>query len=435
MEGDREHHAQYQYCPCGREVPNTFTWREYPANRLQVQMMEAGQRQWRSDTPGCSNRNHLNNAGAALMPVAVMRAIAAHLDLEAQIGGYEAADLQATEIERGYGDIATLLGTAARNVAIVANATAGFIQAISSFDFAPGEVIITSRSDYTSNQIQYLALQQRRGVSIIHAADLPEGGIDSDSVRDLLKRHACRLVAVSWVPTNSGLVQDVEAVGRVCGDFDVPYLVDACQAVGQIPIDVKKLNCDYLSVTARKFLRGPRGIGFLYASDRALARGDYPLFVDMRGARWVNAGKFEIDPTARRFEDWEFPYALVLGLGEAVRYALEIGISVVQTSAWDLASYARSRLRAIPGLRLFDRGRKQCAIVTAALAGWTGGEIVAELAKLGINTSASLREYGILDFDSKGVDSVVRISPHYYNTREEIDQLTAAMTDISAQGR
>lgn len=397
--------------------------------------MDARLKQWRSDTPGCSNRNHLNNAGAALVPASVNRAIAAHLDLEAQIGGYEAADLRAKEIERGYGDIATLLNTASRNVAIVANATAGFIQAISSFDFAPGEVIITSRSDYTSNQIQYLALQQRRGVSIIHAADLPEGGIDPDSVRDLLEHHPCRLVAISWVPTNSGLVQDVEAVGRACSDFDVPYLIDACQAVGQMPIDVRQLHCDYLSVTARKFLRGPRGIGFLYASDRALARGDYPLFVDMRGARWVKAGEFQIDPTARRFEDWEFPYALVLGLGEAVRYALEVGVSVAQTRAWNLATYARSRLQVIRGISLFDRGRRQCAIVTAAIAGRTGGEIVRELATRGINTSASLREYGILDFDAKGVDSVVRISPHYYNTREEIDRLADAMTELSIQSR
>ena len=97
--------------------------------------MDARLKQWRSDTPGCSNRNHLNNAGAALVPASVNRAIAAHLDLEGQIGGYEAADLRAKEIERGYGDIATLLNTASRNVAIVANATAGFIQAISSFDF------------------------------------------------------------------------------------------------------------------------------------------------------------------------------------------------------------------------------------------------------------------------------------------------------------
>lgn len=369
------------------------------------------------------------------MPASVVRSMVAHLDLEAQIGGYEASDAQAKEIERAYVDIATLLNTASRNVAIVANATAGFIQAVSSFDFAPGDAIITSRCDYTSNQIQYLALQKRRGVSIIHAADLPEGGVDPDSVRDLLKRHSCGLVAISWVPTNSGLVQDVEAVGLACRDFDVPYLIDACQAAGQMPIDVQQLNCDYLSVTARKFLRGPRGIGFLYVSDRALARGDYPLFVDMRGARWAAAGEFEIDPTARRFEDWEFPYALVLGLGEAVRYALEVGLDEAQARAWDLAAYARSRLGAIRRLQLFDRGHRKCAIVTAAIEGWTGPEIVAELAARRVNASASLREYGILDFDAKGVDSVVRLSPHYYNTREEIEQLSESMTELSAQIR
>lgn len=400
-----------------------------------MHIMDARLKQWRSDTPGCSNRNHLNNAGAGLMPASVVRSMVAHLDLEAQIGGYEASDAQAKEIERAYVDIATLLNTASRNVAIVANATAGFIQAVSSFDFAPGDAIITSRCDYTSNQIQYLALQKRRGVSIIHAADLPEGGVDPDSVRDLLKRHSCRLVAISWVPTNSGLVQDVEAVGLACRDFDVPYLIDACQAAGQMPIDVQQLNCDYLSVTARKFLRGPRGIGFLYVSDRALARGDYPLFVDMRGARWAAAGEFEIDPTARRFEDWEFPYALVLGLGEAVRYALEVGLDEAQARAWDLAAYARSRLGAIRRLQLFDRGHRKCAIVTAAIEGWTAPEIVAELAARRVNASASLREYGILDFDAKGVDSVVRLSPHYYNTREEIEQLSESMTELSAQIR
>ena len=400
---------------------------------FQVNIIDASLKQWRSDTPGCTKRNHLNNAGAALMPAPVIRAVAAHLDLEAQIGGYEAADCRAAEIERGYDDIAKLVNAAPRNVAIVANATAGFVQAVSSFDFAPGEALITSRCDYTSNQIQYLALQRRRGVSVLHAADLPEGGVDPDSVRDLLKRHRCRLVAMSWVPTNSGLVQDVESVGRVCSEFSVPYLIDACQAVGQMRIDVQQLNCDYLSVTARKFLRGPRGIGFLYASDRALARGDYPLFVDMRGARWVNAQEFTIDPTARRFEDWEFPYALVLGLGEAVRYALEVGVDVALTRSWNMAAYARSRLQAIRGIRLFDRGRRQCAIVTAAVPGWTGGEIVEELATRGINTSASLREYGIIDFDAKAVDSVVRISPHYYNTPAEIDQLAEAMTELSTQ--
>jgi selenocysteine lyase/cysteine desulfurase len=334
------------------------------------------------------------------------------------------------QIERCYEDLAALLNAAPRNVAVVANATAGFIQALSTIDFKPGDAVVTSRCDYTSNQIQYLALKQRLGVSVLHAADLPEGGVDADSVRDLARRHRCRLVAISWVPTNSGLVQDVESVGRVCEELEIPYLIDACQAVGQIPMDVTRLGCDYLSFTARKFLRGPRGIGALYVSDRALTRGDSPLFVDMRGARWLAGGQIELEPTARRFEDWEFPYALVLGQGAAVRYAMDVGIDTAQARAWQLAAQARACLESIDGVRVLDRGQRRCAIVTASIRGWHAADAVKELAQRGINTSASLREYGLIDFSDRGIDSAVRISPHYYNTRDEIEQLAAAVTEL-----
>ncbi len=379
---------------------------------------------WRADTPGTAHRNHLNNAGAALMPRPVIDAITEHIALEASIGGYEAADARAAATAAGYDMLGQLVGAGARNIAVVANATAGFVQALSSFDFAPGDVIITSRCDYTSNQIQYLSLQARLGIEVVHAADLPEGGVDPDAVRRAFQQigaHKCRLVAISWIPTNSGLVQDVEGVGRVCEDAGVPYLVDACQAVGQIPIDVERLRCDYLSATARKFLRGPRGIGFMFASDRALARGDHPLFVDMRGARWVAADKYELDPTARRYEDWEFPYALVLGQAAAARYALDVGIDVASARAWSLADRLRAGLAAIPRMRVLDRGAVRCAIVTASIDGGDARPLVRHLSAHQINTVSSLREFGQLDFAEKGVESAIRYSPHYYNTEAEID--------------
>jgi selenocysteine lyase/cysteine desulfurase len=388
--------------------------------------------QWRADTPGCISRIHLNNAGAGLMPAPVLASIVAHLELEANIGGYEAADSRMAQIERCYEDLAALLNAAPRNIAVVANATAGFIQALSTIDFRPGDAIVTSRCDYTSNQIQYLALKKRLGVSVLHAADLPDGGVDADSVRDLVQQHRCRLVAISWVPTNSGLVQDVQSVGRVCREFEVPYLIDACQAAGQIPMDVAQLDCDYLSFTARKFLRGPRGIGGLYVSDRALSRGDYPLFVDMRGAHWLAGGQIELERSAQRFEDWEFPYALVLGQGAAARYAMEVGIDIAQARACQLAAHARARLESIDGVQVLDRGQRRCAIVTASIRGWHAADAVKELAQRGINTSASLREYGIIDFTDRGIDSAVRISPHYYNATSEIEQLAAAVTELAA---
>jgi len=388
---------------------------------------------WRHDTPGCGHRNHLNNAGAALMPLPVLNAMKDHLDLESLTGGYEAAANRAEAITAVYDEIAGLVGGAPRNMAVVASATAGFVQTISSFDLRPGDAIVTSRCDYTSYQIHYLSLAERQGVIVHHAPDLPDGGIDPDAVRDLLRRHRCRLVHVSWVPTNSGLVQDVASVGAVCSELGVPFAVDACQAVGQLPINVASLGCDYLAVTGRKFLRGPRGIGFLYASDRALARGDHPLFVDMRGACWAAIDRYEIADTARRFEGWEFAYALVLGLGAAARYARAIGVDNAQRRAQALANTLRTALEKIDRVRLLDRGKERCAIVTADVQGWDANELVRELGSRGVNTSPTLRWYAIPDFVDKGVESAIRISPHYYNTESEIDQVVGHLAELAAQ--
>lgn len=372
----------------------------------------------------------MNNAGAALQPRPVIEAMEAHLRREAEIGGYEAADEADDRVAAVYGDVARLLGARPANVAIVENATVAIAQALAAFDFRPGDRIVTTSTDYVSNQIMYLSLARRLKVEIVRAADLPEGGVDPDSVRQLASAPHCRLVAVSWVPTNSGLVQPVEAVGAVCDSLGVPYLVDACQAVGQIPIDVTRLRCDYLGATARKFLRGPRGVGLLYVSDRALARGDHPMLLDMRGADWTAPDAFALTPDARRFENWEFAYALMLGLGAAARYAQTVGVAEAGRRARVLAVRARERLARIPGVRVLDRGAEPCAIVTAEVRGWDASDIVTRLRQRGINTNASIRAYGVIDFDKKGVQSALRISPHYYNTAEEVDACVAAVDDL-----
>ena len=387
---------------------------------------------WRAETPGCAHRNHLNNAGAALMPQPVIDAMQEHLQLESTIGGYEAADAREAEITQVYSDTATLVGAAPRNIAIVGSATAAFTQAIGTIDFQPGDAIVTTRCDYTSYQIQYLALAERRGVEVLHAADLPEGGVDPQSIRELVRQSRCRLVSLSWVPTNSGLVQDAVAVGRICEELGVPYHLDACQAVGQMPIDISSLRCDFLSATARKFLRGPRGLGFLVVSDRALDRGDTPLFIDMRAARWTAPESYEPADTALRFETWELPYAQVLGLGAAARYASAVGIDQARDRAIALAARARSGLAGIPGVRVLDRGGNPCAIVTASVSGMDAPAIVEALRERRINTSASLAWYGLYDFAEKGVESAVRLSPHYYNTEAEVDAAVVAVGELAS---
>src|SRR5260370_7679337 len=327
--------------------------------------MESRVKQWREDTPGCANQIHFNNAGSGLMPRAVLEAITGHLNREANLGGYESADDAEDAVAEAYANVAKVLGTQPRNIAVVENSSVAFFQALAGFDFRAGDVIVTTRNDYISNQLAYLSLARRQGIEIRRAADLPEGGVDPQSVRGLLREPRVRLLAVTWVPTNSGLMQPVETLGEIAESAGIPYLIDACQAVGEIPIDVARLRCDFLSATARIFLRGPRGIGFLCVSDRALHRRDHPLYIDMRGADWISAATFELTPDARRFENWEFACALVLGLGEAARYALSVDVSHGGRRARELAATVRPNLAALPGYRVLDPGKDLAAIVTA----------------------------------------------------------------------
>lgn len=387
---------------------------------------------WRADTPGCLHGAHLNNAGAGLMPAPVSAAIHAYLERESLAGGYEAAEEAHASLAAVYDDVARLLGAQARNVAVMGSATEAYNQALASFDWSPGDVLVTTRNDYVSNQLTFLALARRRGVDVRRADDLPEGGVDPEALRALARHPRCRLVALTWMPTNSGLVQPAEAVGAVCAELDVPYLIDACQALGQTPIDVTTLRCDYLAATARKFLRGPRGVGCLFISDRRLAAGDHPWNIDLRGATWTAPEAFELQPDARRFENWEFPYALVLGLGVAARYALAVGLDVAQQRARALAERARERLAALPNVRVLDRGRERSAIVTAGVAGHDARALVPALRQRGVRTGATVKAYALLDMQEKQVESALRVSPHYYNTQDEIDHLVEALRELLA---
>jgi selenocysteine lyase/cysteine desulfurase len=235
---------------------------------------------------------------------------------------------------------------------------------------------------------------------------------------------------VTHIPTNSGLVQPVAEIGRRCRELELLYLVDACQSVGQYAIEVDRLGCDFLSATGRKFLRGPRGSGLLYVSDRALAAGYEPLFIDMRGARWVGFEQYEQVETAARYEDWEFSYATVLGAAAAARYALAIGIDAIAERTPALGGALRDRLAELEGVRVLDQGRERCAIVTFTLEGWKSDELADELRRRRINSSVSAREHALYDFTDKGVEACVRMSPHYYNTEQEVDDVVDALREL-----
>jgi selenocysteine lyase/cysteine desulfurase len=303
---------------------------------------------------------------------------------------------------------------------------------LSSIPFKAGEVILTSNDDFISNQIQFLSCQKRFGVRIERIKNAKEGGVDLNDLEDKMKSLQPVLLAITHIPTNSGLVQPVKRIGEIASRYpDTWYLLDACQSAGQMKLNVDELKCDFLSVTCRKFLRGPRGTGFLYVSDKVLKTGLEPLFIDMRGAEWIDKNSYRQRDGAIRFEDWEFAYALVLGTKTAIEYCLAVGEDRIEQRVKELSSYTRHQLAAIPGVRVLDKGPELGGLVTFHIGGDAEPVSLArELLKRKINVVPSYRQFAVIDFDEKKVGWALRASPHYYNTISEIDHFTEALKNI-----
>jgi cysteine desulfurase / selenocysteine lyase len=379
----------------------------------------------RADTPGVEHVVHLNNAGSALPPRQVVDAVVEHLQREAEIGGYEAAAERKDRWEHTYDALALLLGADRDEIAVVENATRAWDMAFYAFAFQPGDRILTGRAEYASNWIALKHVTDRTGASIEVVPDDESGQIDVAALERLLDERV-KLVSLVHVPTQSGLVNPAAAVGRVTRAAGVPLLLDACQSIGQLPVDVNEIGCDILSGTGRKFLRGPRGTGFLYVRRELIERLEPPL-LDMHAAEWQPDGSYRIRADARRFENWETYYAGKVGLGVAVDYALAVGVEDGWERIQALASRLRAELAELPGVTVLDRGAVLGATVTFTVADLPAAEVQRRLAAERINVSVMDAASARLDFDPRGLEEAVRSSVHYYNSDEEIDVLVDAV--------
>ena len=382
----------------------------------------------RAETPGTGTRIHLNNAGAALMPLPVYDAVKDHLDLELAIGGYEAQARAKAAFERTYDAIAELINCDRSEIALVENATVGWQMAFYGMRFEPGDRILTAEAEYAANVIAYLQVAKRTGVKIDFVPSDASGQMDVNALESMIDDRV-KLISVTHVPTNGGLINPAAEIGKVARKHGIPYLLDACQAVGQIPVDVEEIGCDMLSVTGRKYLRGPRGTGFLYVRKGFMDQLE-PPFLDMHGAEWISIDQYEMRDDARRFENWEFNVAAVIGLGVAVDYLLDLGIKETSARLCALAATAREKLAALPAITVQDIGAKKGGIVTFTHAKKSANEIKVLLAEKAINVSVTNLSSTRYDLEKRGLESMVRASFHYYNTEEEIDQLITALEAI-----
>lgn len=387
-------------------------------NKLQIEQL-------RKETPGCQQVLHFNNAGAALPPLCVVNAIKDHIDLEATIGGYEAANISQDKIEKMYDAASKLIHCDREEIAFVENATRAWDMAFYSFKFKKGDRILTAMCEYASNYLAFLHMSKHTGVKVEVINNDHFGQLDIEDLKNKLDEHV-KLIAITHVPTQGGLINPAADVGKIANEMHIPYILDTTQSIGQMPINVQKLGCDFLCATGRKYLRGPRGTGFLYAKKEIIAQCD-PPFIDLHSAKWCEDNDYILKPTAQRFESWEQNIAAKIGLGVAIDYALTIGPKAIWQRIQYLADKLRERLSNIPSVTLHDLGEKKCGIVTFSCKNQSAKEIQQYLSSKKINVSISLQEYARLDMAKRNLAEIVRASVHYYNTEEEVSLFCSAI--------
>jgi len=379
----------------------------------------------RRETRAAEQIVHFNNAGAALMPIAVSAALHEYLRLEERWGGYETAERQAATLARFYEAAAALLHCDADEIAFAENATRAWDMAFYGFRFQPGDRILTTLAEYGSNVIAYLHRVRRCGVELVFVPDDEWGQIDVRALERLIDERV-KLISISHIPTGGGLVNPAAEVGRLARAAGIPFLLDACQSIGQMPLDVHEIGCDILSGTGRKYLRGPRGTGLLYVRREMIERLEPPL-VDQHAATLLSEDRYALKSDAARFEGWECNFAGKAALGAAIDYAREWDLAVIQSRITVLADRLRGRLADVDGVTVTDRGRQRCGIVTFTARQRSPADIKHALSRRSINVSVSSGSGSLVSFRRRGLDAVVRASVHYYNTEAEIDFLIEAL--------
>ncbi|WP_017906119.1 aminotransferase class V-fold PLP-dependent enzyme [Pseudomonas asplenii] len=388
----------------------------------------------RAMTPGCSRVIHFNHAGASLPSQATLKAMTAQLQLEAEAGPMEAGIQGARLEDEARQAAAELLNTTPRSIAFASSGSAAWGQAFAALGpWRAGERILVGRHEWAGN-LASMAAAVKAGARLEVIPCDETGAVSVSSLEQMIDARV-RLIALTWLPANGGLINPAEAIGQVARRHGIAYFIDAGQALGQLPCDVRALGCDVLKGAARKFLRGPRGTALLYVREDFLERLTPPC-LDVLSAPWDDQG-FSLRGDARRFETSERSLVLMAGLGNALKEANQLGILRIRARIQKLATRLRDDLCKIPGLELQDLGlsSQQSGLIAFTLEGWDVFALKQRLADSGINIGANGTAYTPLDMQARALPAVARIALSYLNTEQEIGVVLQALEELAREPR
>jgi cysteine desulfurase / selenocysteine lyase len=381
--------------------------------------------------PGvCAHRVHLNTAGAGLPPQQVLSAMTAHLQRESLDGPMEAGAAVQPMLDETRALAAGLINARPADVAFASGCTHAWGVAFAALPpLRPGQRVLVSRHEWGSNVATLARAAYRAGASLQTMACAEDGSVDAAAlVRAIDERVA--LVALTWLPANGGLINDAQAIGAAARAAGVPLLIDAAQALGQMPVDVQAIGCDLLVAPGRKHLRGPRGTALLYARPGWLQRME-PAYLDVNAFASDGGAVPQLSADARRLETGEASVAALLGLRQAILLALDLGADAIAARVRALAGQLRAGLADIAGVNLRDLGTERSALVAFTLDRVGPRQLQQELARRGINIGANGVAYTPLDMRARGLDMIARMSVSYLTTEDEIERALAAVRELA----
>lgn len=386
-------------------------------------------REARKLTPACEKQLFFDSAGSSLVSMNTKKVMLEYLDEECERGGYDVMMDYKEAFQTFYVEAAKLIHASPRNIAFQTSATDAYSKVLYSIPWKASDLILTTKEDYVSNVLAFIELDRRFGVKHRFLDINDHGAVNLDELEVILQGESVKLLAITHVPTSSGMIQNAASIGKLAKKYDVLYLLDACQSIGQFDVDVTVIQCDYLTVTGRKFLRGPRGTGFLFVNDRILEKQEVPFCFDLAGATWVDDDRVKFSKNAKRYELWEKNYSNLLGLTQSILELNDIGMPKIASYNMQLQAYFRQKLASIKGLKFHDQGNKLGNIITWRISGKSEEWHINLLRDLRVNFSIASKQSALIDFKSKGIDWAVRFSPHYFNLPEECDRFVAAFSE------